>query len=599
MRETSMLIAATAAIATAQTTIGGLSGFHTDIPRWCGKAYESGYSSFNPGGQLYPPKPSSDLMLNLQLVTRHSIYDSSECAGAFIVDAGLSYTHGSTYTRPFTVDAGFSYAHGSAYTSPDPTDYSSNKTHHSNQLEIEIRVAATDQLLVMGAIPIGSSNNILDFNLSNFTPRLEPYEIVLYGAPASDHATGSYTANTELYYLPVKHNGSTVKIDNLHGGMLVANNATGYAFEPLLPFGFYTSCAGYLNYSLANVTAYKDLGFNAINPVCSLEDGDLGFLFDWLDEEQLWYQYDMRHSYLNSTAVAEQIPLIKDRSSLLSWYTADEPDGFQYALNSTRLAYDLLKREDPYHPTGLVLNCANYYFENYTSGTDYIMQDAYPIGINATYNKWGTTCNATYGCCGCDDCHGNLQDVSHRLDSYYDYQAWLGDWQKPLWSVLQVFDGEGYWSREPTPEETWVMMVLSFNHKAKAIMSWIFPASEILEMAHGKMAKLASTSPVSDFLLGADPVQLVIPGRPLLDLSYWQVGDKVMVGLADLEYIGINSTVSVHLPMRIRGIVSQPWGNLSWSFDGSNLVMQGLSALSTSFVVLDTFNGTYHDSEEL
>lgn len=108
---------------------------------------------------------------------------------------------------------------------------------------------------------------------------------------------------------------------------LVANNVTGYQFEPLLPFGFYTSCSGYLNYSLVNVSAFKDLGFNAINPVCAFTDGNISYLFDWLDETNLWYQYDMRGSYLNLTSVAEQIPLLKDRSAFLSWYTADEPDG--------------------------------------------------------------------------------------------------------------------------------------------------------------------------------------------------------------------------------------------------------------------------------
>lgn len=43
-----------------------------------------------------------------------------------------------------------------------------------------------------------------------------------------------------------------------------------------------------------------------------------------MDSVDLWYQYDMRGSYLNLSSVAEQIPLVKDRSNLLSWYTADE-----------------------------------------------------------------------------------------------------------------------------------------------------------------------------------------------------------------------------------------------------------------------------------
>ena len=85
-----------------------------------------------------------------------------------------------------------------------------------------------------------------------------------------DHAK-ALVAETPIYYLPAKDTGSMVKIDNLNGGMLVANNATDSNFEPLLPFGFYTSCSGYLNYSLTNVSAYKDMGFNAVNPVSLLD----------------------------------------------------------------------------------------------------------------------------------------------------------------------------------------------------------------------------------------------------------------------------------------------------------------------------------------
>jgi len=307
-----------------------------------------------------------------------------------------------------------------------------------------------------------------------------------------------------------------------------------------------------------------------------------------MDEVNLWYQYDMRGSYLNLTQVTEQIPLIKDRSSFLSWYTADEPDGWQYALNSTRLAYDLLKREDPYHPTGLVLNCDNYHFEQYTSGADYIMEDAYPIGINATYSRpWNTTCNDTYGDCGCDDCLGELQDVSNRLDAFFDCQEWLGEWEKPLWAVLQAFSGEGYWSRDPTPEEMWAMMVLSFNHGAKALMSWTFPASSALEQAHAEIARVATVAPVSTFLMGAEPVKITVGGRPPLYVAYWVVGKQVMVGVADLDHVDHNSTVTVDLPMSVIGLAAHPWGTLSWSVSDEALSVHGLPALATGFLILN------------
>ena len=236
--------------------------------------------------------------------------------------------------------------------------------------------------MVTGSVPINSTDNLFRFYLGALEPRLQPYKVFLRGALVLETGSWHYGFSSEFYYLPAKRKGSSVKIDNLYGGVLVANEATNYSYERFLPFGFYTSCSGYLNYSIANISAYKDLGFNAINPVCALPDGDLTGMFDVLDRSNIWYQYDMRGSYLNLTSVAEQINLMKDRPALLSWYTADEPDGWVDPLNSTRLAYDVLKERDPYHPTGLVLKWDNYYFEEYTSGADDTMEDAYPVGIS-------------------------------------------------------------------------------------------------------------------------------------------------------------------------------------------------------------------------
>jgi hypothetical protein len=201
-------------------------------------------------------------MLLVQLEPRHSIYDSSEPKGEFIVEASISYRHGAPYKNATSVSG-----------SPEIAPF--------NRLDFDVRVAETDVLLVSSELAIDSGPRVFQFHLDHLKPRLKPYEIVLYGGPMHEIGYQNYTATTQLYYLPAKNSGSTVKIDNLHGGMLVANNATNYAFEPLLPFGFYTSCSGYLNYSLANVSAYKNLGFNAINPVCAFTDGDLGDLFDW------------------------------------------------------------------------------------------------------------------------------------------------------------------------------------------------------------------------------------------------------------------------------------------------------------------------------
>ncbi|RMY20865.1 hypothetical protein D0867_03690 [Hortaea werneckii] len=543
----------------------GVAGNHPEIPRWCGKPYEAGSPNFDPGGWLLPPAASADPMLHVQLNTRHSIYVSSESTGELIVDAGLSFTHGAPYTNR------------------TPAGY--NETSPFDTLQFDVRLEETNEPLVTADVAINTTSSLFQIDLQTLEPRLTPYKLVLYGAPVTSYPNQSYTATTELYYLPKKQNGSTVKIDNLNGGMLVANIAS----NPLLaPFGFYTSCDGYLNYSLTNVTTYKDLGFNAINPVCAYPDGGLTDLFNWVNSVGLWYQYDMRNYYLNLSSVRQQIPLVKDDEYFLSWYTADEPDGTEDALNSTSLTYDLLKREDPYHPTSLVLNCHNFHFEQYASGADYIMTDPYPVGINATWSRrWNTTVNETYGDCGCDDCVGELRDVSRRLDAFFDYQDWLGKSQKPLWAVLQGSIREDYWARDPTIEETWAMQVLSFIHKAKAIMSWDFHEVTPLNRAHGAMAKAVTQSPVSDFLLGSQPTQIYSEDFGLLEAAYWRVDDQLMIGIANMDYVGTTEPVAFDLPINASRIASQPWGSVEWELANKSLVARGLEGLATSFVILD------------
>lgn len=75
-------------------------------------------------------------------------------------------------------------------------------------------------------------------------------------------------------------------------------------------------------------------------------------------------------TYMNSTAVTEEVNRIKSRPNLLTWYTGDEPDGTSDPLNATLIASNLIQSLDGgdgkggagYHPVTLVLNCENYFF---------------------------------------------------------------------------------------------------------------------------------------------------------------------------------------------------------------------------------------------
>lgn len=521
--------------------------------------------NINPGGQFTYPKPSPNPLLYIQVSPRHSIYVSSEHTATFIVDAALSHFHGENYDNSTQVLG-----------SSTPQPFS--------DLYFDIRVESTDRVLVTNNVAINSTDNLFEFDIGHLLrPQFEAYDIVLYGASADGNQT--FTATTQLFYLPDKLTGSVTKIDNLNGNLLYKNNVTSNKFVPFFAFGFYTSYGGYLETSLENVQAYYDLGYSAIHPIPTFSD-NLTTILDYMDELNLMFQYDMRGTYTNLSSVAEQVNAVKDYSSLLAWYTADEPDGNQDALNGTTLAYETITQIDKYHPIGLVLNCQNYYFEEYSAGADYLMEDAYPIGINATWSKWGTPCNTTYGDCGCDNCVGELQDVSNRIDDIAEYQKYLGQWSKPIWAVPQSFDGEGYWSRNPTVDETWVMNQLALNHGAKSIMLWTFPTVDELATANSQQSKVLTKSPVLEFITGGQPTPISVAGLELLDVSYWIVGRQALVSVVNLEYADV-STVEIVLPFTASTIVSNPWGSVSWGLSDNTLNVQGLDALATSLVILD------------
>lgn len=519
------------------------------------------------------PEPASSPLLDVQIATRHSIYVGSETTAHLIVDAALSSYHGAAYSAP---------ASGAGGGAPD-----------------SLRFTATVQgnVLVTGEVPVNSTDNLFPFNLTGLTPsESTAYTVSLAGTTSSG---SNVTAQAELFYLPEKTTGSVVKVDRLYGSLLYRNDATGGLFRPVFPYGYYGSYSGYFN-ETANIAAFEAAGFNAVNPVADFADTDMTASIDAMDRANLLFQYDMRNSFQNLTSVAEQVPLVKDHPSLLTYYTADEPDGWGYTFESSADAYSLLASLDKYHPTALVLNCQNYYFREYTTGAaDIIMEDAYPVGINATFApKWGTACNETYGDCGCDNCGGSLLDVPARVDDFHRYARWVGGAEatrRPVWAVPQAFSGEGYWARDPTAREAWAMDLLAFNHGAMARLAWIYPPSDVLSNATARLAAVVTVSPVVGFLTGANPV-LLLDGRAAgqggLDVAYWaggEGGEGVLVGVVN----PVNSTsaapVHIELPggLNVSKVASQPWGSVSWSVQGSALVADGgLEALDTSYVIL-------------
>jgi len=240
----------------------------------------------------------------------------------------------------------------------------------------------------------------------------------------------------------------------------------------------------------------------------------------------------------------------------------------------------------------VVLNCQNYYFKNYTAGADIIMEDTYPIGINETWSKWNTTCNTTIGDCGCDNCLGGshaVQDVRDRLDVLARYEQWEGLWPKMKIHNPQSFHGEGYWARDPTPDEEYAMNLLAINHGALSIISWVYPAAEVLTVAHGKLAAVVTRAPAVGFIVGnARPKRALVDASLDIDVAYWEKGSEILVSVVNGGYSMLNRTIEVDIPGIKAGSIKVLWGDAQWSASGSKISTSGYSPLETSLFIVST-----------
>ncbi|TPX09846.1 uncharacterized protein E0L32_008868 [Thyridium curvatum] len=542
----------------AVSSLAQQTGEHPDWPRWCGKVYKSGYPSFNPGGQTVEPPVSPDApLLYVQLKPRYSLYLDGEAKGQFVVNAGLSQHFG----EPFPSSS-------------------------ASRLDFSIKIASTGEKLVESHVDVGKTGALFSFDLASLKPQLEAHEVTFEGS-LQGHARG-YTATTELFYLPDKSSGSVTKLDNLNGGMLFRNGASGNKFRPLLPYGYYASYDGFLGKNdTGEIQKYADYGLNAMTPLTTFPVSTDAFAY--MDKIDLPWMYDLRDGYKNLTWVEEEVLKARDGEAIFSYWSADEPDGWQDPFNSTTLALDTIRRLDPYHPVAVVLNCQDYYFGPYSAGADIIMEDVYPIGTNQSWSKWNTTCNTTIGDCGCDNCRDGVhvvQNVGNRLDDLSKYEEWLGRWPKTKIHNPQSFHGEGYWARDPTPEEEWAMNLLALNHGAQGVISWVYPAAEILSQAHGKLAKVITKSPVLDFVVGGDrPHRVKVSANEDVDVSFWKLGNRMLVSLVNSGYSDVNGPVEIAVP-DAASIEATVWGGLSWSVEGGKLSVPGVAALETAMVIV-------------
>ncbi|OSD00692.1 hypothetical protein PYCCODRAFT_1437014 [Trametes coccinea BRFM310] len=490
----------------------------TAAQTWCGKNYMASSPVVPPGGQFPIPATSSKPLLALRCapVIKPYLPEDVSAPAGFIIDAPITNLQVENAV-PIDLPA------------------------HGLLGELAVTIKVNGHTLAEGPIALNASKAELPFSLKSLKPQSNAYDVecsATYSAPGSKSKPQTFSAQTTLSYLPTPPDGRSVTKMDLRTGALMAKPATGKggAYETVFPVGFYTDFGGYLATNLSVIDEIKAQGFTVIHPIPTFDNlTALAEVVQRMEEVGIYLMYDMRWTYMNSTAVTQEVNRIKNSPALLLWYTGDEPDGTSDPLNATSIAYDLINSLDGYHPVSLVLNCENYYWTQYTAGTDIVMQDAYMIGLNATWSvEWNTSCTPDYGDCGCDNCKGEFEDISTRMDEFAE-RRFVDGWElsKAMWTVPQGFGGSEYWSRVPTGKEFVVQSVLAINHGALGVVSWSAPTTDDITASAAALSRSLVT--MKDFILNPS-AKFEHASVNRVDVGLWTVGGRTLVLATNLNY---------------------------------------------------------------
>ncbi|KAF8628579.1 hypothetical protein AX17_005975 [Amanita inopinata Kibby_2008] len=510
---------------------------------WCGKNYKKSQRVVPPGGQFPIPAASTSPLLAFrcsQTIRPYLPGDGTDPNQpvSILIDAPVVYSYINN-TAPITIT--------------DPPNPGS--------LSVTVKLTSTGQVLTQGSVPVNSNKTELPFSLSALQATSTSYGITC----TATYNTQTFTTTSLLSYLPNPSSGSVTKMD-LRTGALLARpaNGNGGAYAPVLPIGYYTQFDTYLATDFTIPATLASLGYNMIHLVPPFTNTTaLGVVLDKMQAANLYAMYDMRYSYTDSASVTSQVNSLKSRPNLLLWYTADEPDGTSDPLGATVTSSNLITSLDGgdgkggagYHPVSLVLNCENYYFNQYTSGADIIMQDAYMIGNNVTHSTvWGTACTVDFGDCGCDNCQGSFMDISNRMDEFR-YRLFVDAWErtKAVWTVPQGFGNETYWTRYPTGQEFVVESIVGINHGGLGVVAWDDPTTSDIKTYGSTLAK--SLNQMTPFILDASATfrQSTVNG---VDCGLWTVGTQTLVLATNMNYVTETVTLA-NLGLGTFGTITQ------------------------------------------
>ncbi|KAF8125647.1 hypothetical protein EV363DRAFT_1402396 [Boletus edulis] len=392
-------------IAAAVLAVTSFNSVSAQSSAWCGKNFMPNQTVVPPGGQFQLPASSNEPLVAFRCAPAFRPYLEEDAKdAAFIIDTPIIYQ----------------YIQGASLIS---LPSSGSECDDLGTMDVQLSIG---HIFARQAVPLNSTGYEITVDISSLPAQKIGYNVSMQCYISSRNAIIAYPAT------------------DLRTGALWARPADGKGgdFQPFIPQGFYVPFDQYLAKNLSLIEQLKADGFNTIHPVPPYDNATLfEQLLNRTVELGLYLIYDMRSNYQNLTAVTQQVQAYSSLPNLLLWETAHEPDGSADPFGAARSTYDLIYEMDGYHPISIVLNCEDYNFAPYVEGADIVLEDAYPVGINATFSP-------------------SFKDRLNILGYDRTKTVWStpsGIWQ---WSLLDT---------TPTGPQWAAMGLTSFSHGATAL----------------------------------------------------------------------------------------------------------------------------------
>jgi hypothetical protein len=115
---------------------------------------------------------------------------------------------------------------------------------------------------------------------------------------------------------------------------------------------------------------------------------------------------------------------------------------------------------------------------------------------------------------------------------------------------------------------------------------WDYPTTPQLNNLTSTLSQVLTSSTITSFLLGSTATSLSpTTTAPRIDIASWQVGNKVLISVVNMNYIDVDEEVRIVLEGKVSSAESVWWGE-GWKIDEGALVTEGMAALGVDIFIV-------------